>query len=277
MKRHLAYQFGSIIAVLAMTAGAQAAGIAIVTDVVNEGYRTPPGSEEMAARRADELIQNEALRTDDDSSMRVKFVDGSELGVESASEVVLSNYVFDGAAAEGLINLNNGLFHFTSNGKDDQRVQLRTPVATIGIRGTEFMVHVDRDNATVIDILSGAVEAKPAIVLLGAQPFVRVRIRVGDDERAAGLERPDHLPDRAWRIRRVVQHHVGEHRVHFAVRERQRIHLPGTRLEVASGEPRTHLIQHAFGNVDADHPGVGVERGLGEESGPGADVGDDGA
>jgi hypothetical protein len=189
MKRHLAYQFGSIIAMLAMTAGAQAAGIATVTDVVNEGYRTPPGSEEMAARRADELIQNEALRTDDDSSMRVKFIDGSELGVESASEVVLSNYVFDGAAAEGLINLNNGLFHFTSNGKDDQRVQLRTPVATIGIRGTEFMVHVDRDNATVIDILSGAVEAKPTgkgkpVICFGGQsiliPSAEEDARCGD-------------------------------------------------------------------------------------------------
>ena len=61
----------------------------------------------------------------------------------------------------GLINLNDGLFHFTSNGKPDQGVKLRTPVATIGVRGTEFLVHVDGNDATVIDILSGAVSAKP--------------------------------------------------------------------------------------------------------------------
>ena len=59
------------------------------------------------------------------------------------------------------INLNDGLFHFTSNGAPDQGVKLRTPVATIGVRGTEFLVHVDRDDATIIDILSGAVEAVP--------------------------------------------------------------------------------------------------------------------
>jgi hypothetical protein len=40
-------------------------------------------------------------------------------------------------------------------------VKLRTPVATIGVRGTEFLVHVDRDEATIIDILEGSVDATP--------------------------------------------------------------------------------------------------------------------
>ena len=71
------------------------------------------------------------------SAIQVEFVDGSQLSVEQSSEMVLSDYVFDGTAAAGLINLNDGLFHFTSNGKPDQGVKLRTPVATIGVRGTE--------------------------------------------------------------------------------------------------------------------------------------------
>jgi hypothetical protein len=162
VKKNLAYQVCYVIAaVAAFGATAEAAGIATVTDVVNEGYRTPPGHEEQTAKTADELVQDEALRTDDDSSIRVKFVDGSELNVEAESEVVLSDYVFDGAASKGLINLNDGLFHFTSNGKPDQGVKLKTPVATIGVRGTEFLVHVDGDDATIIDILSGVVEATP--------------------------------------------------------------------------------------------------------------------
>jgi len=107
----------------------------------------------------------------------VQFVDGSQLSVESESELVLSDYVFDGAASQGLINLNDGLFHFTSNGKSDQGVKLRTPVATIGVRGTEFLVHVDDDDATVIDVLSGAVEAKPngsgeSVVCVGGQSIL---------------------------------------------------------------------------------------------------------
>ena len=117
------------------------------------------------------------MRTDDESSIQVEFVDGSQLSVESDSELVLSDYVFDGAASQGLINLNDGLFHFTSNGKPDQGVKLRTPVATIGVRGTEFMVHVDGEDATIIDILSGTVEAKPngtgkSIVCVGGQSIL---------------------------------------------------------------------------------------------------------
>jgi hypothetical protein len=162
MKRKLAYQVCyAIAAIWALPHAANAAGIATVVDVVNEGYRTPPGADETSARAADELVQNEALRTEEESVIQVKFVDGSELSVEQSSEMVLSDYVFDGAASSGLINLNDGLFHFKSNGNDDQGVKLRTPVATIGVRGTEFLVHVDGDDVTIVDILAGSVSATP--------------------------------------------------------------------------------------------------------------------
>jgi hypothetical protein len=178
VKTRLAYQVSCVLAALmALPTVAGAAGIATVTDVVNEGYRTPPGADETTAKAADELVQNEALRTEEESAIQVEFVDGSQLSVEQSSEMVLSDYVYDGAAASGLINLNDGLFHFTSNGKPDQGVQLRTPVATIGVRGTEFLVHVDGDEATVIDVLSGAVEARPngtgkSVVCVGGQSIL---------------------------------------------------------------------------------------------------------
>ena len=162
MKTRLAYQVSYVVAALmALPHPAAAAGIATVTDVVNEGYRTPPGASETAAKAADELVQNEALRTEEESVIQVEFVDGSQLSIEQSSEMVLSDYVYDGAAASGLINLNDGLFHFTSNGKPDQGIKLRTPVATIGVRGTEFLVHVDGDDVTIVDILSGGVSATP--------------------------------------------------------------------------------------------------------------------
>ncbi len=145
-------------ALLAWDAGA--AGIGTVTDVVNEGYRKPPGANELPASREDELVQSEALRTGSKSSIVVKFLDGSQLVLESSSDVVLSDYVFDGTASTGLINLNVGLFHFSSADLPDSGLQLKTPVATIGIRGTEFLVTVTTE-ATVIDILDGAIEVAP--------------------------------------------------------------------------------------------------------------------
>ena len=151
-------------AILGALAGtpAFATGIAIVTDVVNEGYRQPPGDDERRASPSDELVSDEALRTKRESSIAVKFVDGSELHVEALSEVVLSDYLFDPevAAATGVINLNSGLFHFSSNDMPDSGIVLKTPVATIGIRGTEFLVTV-RDDTTIVDILDGAVQVTP--------------------------------------------------------------------------------------------------------------------
>ena len=142
---------------------ASAAGIATVTDVVNDGYRQPPGDSERRAATSDELVSEEALRTDRNSSIAVKFIDGSELNVEAQSEVVLSDYLYDPAAAStsGLISLNSGLFHFNSNNAvQDDNLVLQTPVATIGIRGTQFLVTV-ADDATIVDILEGQVEVRP--------------------------------------------------------------------------------------------------------------------
>ena len=208
MKRQLAYQVCYVIAAVAALGGsAHAAGIATITDVVNDGYRTPPGHEEQTAKRSDELVQNEALRTDEQSSIAVKFVDGSQLSVEAESELVLSDYVFDGSASTGLLNLNDGLFHFTSNGNNDQGVKLKTPVATIGVRGTEFLVHVDGSDATIIDILSGAVEAKPngkgkSVTCVGGQSILvagadedALCVDLGSFSTAAGSSGPDRSPE----------------------------------------------------------------------------------
>ncbi len=130
-----------------------------------------PGISERRAATADELVSEEALRTDRNSSIAVKFIDGSELNVESQSEVVLSDYLYDPAAAStsGVITLNTGLFHFNSNNAvQDEGLVLRTPVATIGIRGTQFLVTV-ADDATIVDILEGMVEVKP---LGGGKPIM---------------------------------------------------------------------------------------------------------
>jgi hypothetical protein len=208
VKRQRAYQVCYVIAAVAAFGGAtHAAGIATVTDVVNEGYRTPPGHEEQTAKRTDELVQNEVLRTEEESTIQVKFVDGSQLSVEQSSEMVLSYYVYDGSASAGLINLNDGLFHFTSNGSNDQGVTLKTPVATIGVRGTEFLVHVDKSDATIIDVLSGTVEAKPngkgkAVTCVGGQSILVAGADedalcgdIGSFSTAAGRGGPDRSPE----------------------------------------------------------------------------------
>jgi hypothetical protein len=159
----MAYGIGFAVALLGtVSPAALAVGIGTITEVVNQAYHTPPGATEIPAKVNDALVTDETLRTEEDSTISVRFVDGSELSVEAGSELVLSDYVFDEqtTASSGVIQLDNGLFHYNSNGKDDSKIALQTPVATIGIRGTEFLVTVAKD-ATVVDIVDGAVEVKP--------------------------------------------------------------------------------------------------------------------
>lgn len=140
---------------------AEAVSIGTITDVVNRAFHTPPGGSELPANAQDTLVADETLRTDKEASLSVLFIDGSELNIEAESEVTLSDYVFDqqSESSTGTIQLNTGLFHFNSNNTEDSGIVLQTPVATIGIRGTEFLVTV-ADNATIVDILEGEVEVK---------------------------------------------------------------------------------------------------------------------
>ncbi|HET6161966.1 MAG TPA: FecR family protein [Dongiaceae bacterium] len=159
----MAYGVGFAVALLGtVSPAAFAVGIGTITEVVNQAYHTPPGAAEIPAKVNDPLVTDETLRTEENSTISVRFVDGSELSIEAGSEVILSDYVFDEqtTASSGVIQLDNGLFHYNSNGKDDSKIALQTPVATIGIRGTEFLVTVANE-ATIVDILDGAVEVKP--------------------------------------------------------------------------------------------------------------------
>lgn len=159
-------RLGSTLTIAAIMFGAagsaDASSIGTITEVVNQAFRTPPGASEVPAKAEDSLVADEALRTEKDSTISVLFVDGSELSLEGGSEVLLSDYVIDTgtAASSGVIELQQGLFHYDSNGTADSGIVLQTPIATIGIRGTEFLVTV-ADGATIVDIVDGEVEVTP--------------------------------------------------------------------------------------------------------------------
>ncbi len=153
----------SAVAICVAIGVADAAGIAIVTDVVNAAYRTPPGADELPAKVQDELVQDELLRTDTESTIAVQFIDGSEMSLEPESELVLSSYVFDASqsSSSGLMKLGTGIFQFSSTGVADEGVEFESPVATIGIRGTTILVVIAPSGVTQVDVVDGAVEVKP--------------------------------------------------------------------------------------------------------------------
>ena len=164
--RRIEYAGAALLLAAMIGGGAQAAPIAQVTSLVNAAFRSPPGEAERAVQLSDQLVQDEEVRTETDSTVELGFIDGSQMSLEPESELVLSKYVFDpeGKATAAVINLQSGTFHYTSNGVPDQNIVLKTPVATIGIRGTELLIFVGPsvvkpgETSLRVDVISGKID-----------------------------------------------------------------------------------------------------------------------
>ncbi|WP_374384147.1 FecR domain-containing protein [Dongia sp.] len=169
MKGFMAPAFGVALltaaSAIALAATQETPPVAEVVDVVKNAFHTPPGGNEAAANIGDKLMADEAIRTGADSAIEMSFPDGATLRLEADSDLVLDSYVFDPTALKSAANINipSGIARYTTGetSTDDTGVAFNTPVATVGIRGTDIVVSVGANGATVIDVLSGKVNAKP--------------------------------------------------------------------------------------------------------------------
>jgi len=116
------------------------------------------------------VFQNERVRTGDLSQAQFVFLDRTNLGVGPKSEVTLNEFVYNPKRGSGkvVVNLGRGVFRFVTGLQRSTNYELRTPIATIGVRGTEFQVLVD-DDLIVIALVRGAlriVTAQGRVVVL---------------------------------------------------------------------------------------------------------------
>ncbi len=142
---------------------AGAAPIGDVTEVVNLATHQLPGQPKLQAHLADPLLADELLETAHEARLKVGFIDGSILVLEANSQAVLDRHLFDPAAVgrDAAVDLNAGLFLFTSGGHGDEDLTLRTPVTVIDLRGTMLEVAVGPDGATDVTVIDGAVFLAP--------------------------------------------------------------------------------------------------------------------
>ncbi len=94
------------------------------------------------------LKENDILRTGPDSGMGVIFRDDTTLSLGPESELTVDKFVF--APAKGKLGLVTRMLKGTAayvSGKiaelAPKSVRFETPLATIGIRGTRFLVQVE--------------------------------------------------------------------------------------------------------------------------------------
>lgn len=113
------------------------------------------GSQTIAAGGS--VFQNERVRTGDDGQAQLVFLDQTNLGVGPKSEVTLDRFVYNPDRGTGrvAIDASRGVFRFVTGTQDPKSYQIKTPIATIEVRGTEFHLLVARDHI-VVALVHGA-------------------------------------------------------------------------------------------------------------------------
>lgn len=107
----------------------------------------------------DPVFQDEVIRTNPDAEAELVFLDDSRLHVGPKSRVTLDNFVYNANSNGGnfVVNISVGSMRFISGKIPKKAFALKTPTATIGIRGTDFDVTVADDGTTNLYVRSGAV------------------------------------------------------------------------------------------------------------------------
>ena len=83
------------------------------------------------------VYDRELVKTEADSSAKIVLKDNTNLNVGPSSALSLDNFVFSGDQdyKKAGFNLAKGAFRFTTGASDKRAYELKTPTATIGVRG----------------------------------------------------------------------------------------------------------------------------------------------
>jgi ferric-dicitrate binding protein FerR (iron transport regulator) len=110
----------------------------------------------------DSIVRNEVVRTGTDSNAKVVFLDNTNLAIGAGSTVTMDRFVFSGGetAAQVGVNVVRGALRFSSGSSNARAYDVRTPVATIGVRGTILdLRHVN--GVTTVALVEGAATVCP--------------------------------------------------------------------------------------------------------------------
>jgi hypothetical protein len=100
---------------------------------------------------------NELVTTDAKGTTALEFLDKTRLQVGNNSHITLDKYVYDPSTGEGeqALRFSAGVFRFVSGGMKKENVQLKTPTASMSIRGTKVLVFVDKEGNSIFYFESG--------------------------------------------------------------------------------------------------------------------------
>ena len=152
----------------------------------------------------DPVRQEEVIEVGDDSLGELKFKDDTKLALGPGSRMTLDKFVYDPEKTNGsiVVNLLKGTFRFITGLAAKPAYQIKTPSASISVRGTIFDVYIKPNGSTWLLLIEGAVEvcndAGKCRVLDEPGKFIQVTEAPRPSKRAKGGDGPP--PARSWDI-----------------------------------------------------------------------------
>jgi len=131
-----------------------------VNSAVNpDASGTPPGGATRKLVLGQQIVHDEQVKTGVGGQTQILFLDESAMTVGPNSDVTIDNFVYDPNTGKGQLAMSAtaGVLRFVGGklSKNEDAVTLRTPTATIGVRGGIFIATVARDGPTQVTFLYG--------------------------------------------------------------------------------------------------------------------------
>ncbi|KQQ12024.1 hypothetical protein ASF53_15270 [Methylobacterium sp. Leaf123] len=155
------------------------------TTVVKNDVSRLKGAQKNSLAEGDTVFRDEAVQTGADSLAKLVFLDQTNLSIGPNARITLNQYVYSEERPAGKVALNllKGTYRFVTGDLDKKAYEIKTPVATIGVRGTVFDVWTTGARS-VITLVDGEVrvctrQASPQACLTLDQPGSVVIVTAG--------------------------------------------------------------------------------------------------
>jgi len=129
-------------------------------DGIGQAVGLTPAASGTVAGRIDvgtSVFQDETVKTGPSGTLEIRFRDETRLGLGASSTVKLDRFVYAGESGTEavVIGLTKGAFRLATGSSPKKAYKIATPLAAIGVRGTEIGVRSDAAS-TFVTYYSGA-------------------------------------------------------------------------------------------------------------------------
>ena len=151
----------------------------VTASVNNSGLRT--------LSKGSEVFLGETISTASDSFVVLKMNDQSKLSLRPSSEITLEKFTEESGKEEALFDLIKGGLRAISGEigkKRPEQFRIETNIATVGIRGTDFIVRLCEDDCSMEELSMGQLPQKNAGPT-GGNPTKRKKLKKLDQDNSS--------------------------------------------------------------------------------------------